>query len=108
MGMDKVYLYMLNRYYCTKNSHGESPAFWMSTDKLEGLCDDLEYKIKLTVGTVPPNLILRDTTDQNWRDFYSLDAEYTVLYFWDPDCGHCKKTTPKLETFTKRNLKTGM
>jgi thiol-disulfide isomerase/thioredoxin len=105
MGMDKVYLYMLNRYYCTKNAQGESPAFWMSADKLEGLCEDLEYKIKLTVGSVPPNLILRDTTDQNWRDFYSLDAEYTVLYFWDPDCGHCKKTTPKLETLYQKKFR---
>ena len=105
MGMDKVYLEMLNRYYCTKNAQGESPAFWVSDDKFEDLCDNLENKIKLTVGSVPPNLILRDTTDQNWRDFYSLDAEYTVLYFWDPECGHCKKTTPKLETLYQEKFK---
>ena len=96
---------MLNRYYCTKNAQGESPAFWVSDDKFEDLCDNLENKIKLTVGSVPPNLILRDTTDQNWRDFYSLDAEYTVLYFWDPECGHCKKTTPKLETLYQEKFK---
>jgi thiol-disulfide isomerase/thioredoxin len=26
------------------------------------------------------------------------------LYFWDPECGHCKKTTPKLEDNIKYNL----
>jgi thiol-disulfide isomerase/thioredoxin len=28
----------------------------------------------------------------------SLDNEFTILYFWDPECGHCKKITPKLQT----------
>jgi thiol-disulfide isomerase/thioredoxin len=105
MGMDKVYIEMLNRYYCTKNSKGERPAFWVSEDKFEGLCENLSNKRRLTVGSVPPNLILKDTTDENWKDFYSLSSEYTVLYFWDPECGHCKKTTPKLETLYQKKFK---
>jgi len=105
MGMDKVYMEMLNRYYCTENAEGESPAFWVTEDKFEDLCDNLKNKLRLTVGSVPPNLILRDTTDANWRDYYSLKSEYTILYFWDPDCGHCKKTTPKLETLYQEKFK---
>ncbi len=105
MGMDKVYLEMLNRYYCTENMEGVSPAFWVAEDKFEELCDNLKNKLRLTVGATPPNLILRDTTDENWKDFYSLDAEYTILYFWDPECGHCKKTTPKLETLYQEKFK---
>jgi thiol-disulfide isomerase/thioredoxin len=105
MGMDKVYIEMLNRYYCTKNAKGERPAFWVSEDKFEGLCENLSNKRRLTVGSVPPNLILKDTTDENWKDFYSLSSEYTVLYFWDPECGHCKKTTPKLETLYQKKFK---
>jgi thiol-disulfide isomerase/thioredoxin len=27
------------------------------------------------------------------------------LYFWDPECGHCKKTTPKLETLYQKKFK---
>jgi thiol-disulfide isomerase/thioredoxin len=105
MGMDKVYLEMLNRYYCTDNSAGESPAFWVGEDKFEDLCDNLKNKLRLTIGSVPFNLQLKDTTDKNWVDFYSLDSEYTILYFWDPECGHCKKTTPKLETLYKEKFK---
>jgi thiol-disulfide isomerase/thioredoxin len=56
------------------------------------------------MGAQPPNLILRDTTDVKWKDFYSLKSEYTILYFWDPECGHCKKITPKLETLYKEKL----
>ncbi|MFT5582224.1 MAG: thiol-disulfide isomerase/thioredoxin, partial [Psychromonas sp.] len=32
-------------------------------------------------------------------------SEYTILYFWDPECGHCKKSTPKLEVLYKEKLK---
>ena len=105
MGMDKVYLEMLNRYYCTENLKGESPAFWVGKDKFDDLCDNLKNKLRLTVGSVPYNLILKDTTDENWVDFYSLDSEYTILYFWDPECGHCKKTTPKLEKLYQEKFK---
>jgi thiol-disulfide isomerase/thioredoxin len=105
MGMDKVYLEMLNRYYCTDNLDGSSPAFWVGEDKFEDLCDNLKNKLRLTIGSVPFNLKLRDTTDVNWVDFYSLTSDYTILYFWDPECGHCKKTTPKLETLYREKFK---
>jgi thiol-disulfide isomerase/thioredoxin len=50
-------------------------------------------------------LILTDTTEQNWINMYKVEAEYTVLYFWDPNCGHCKKTTPKLQTLYEEKFK---
>ena len=27
---------------------------------------------------------------------HQLGTEFTILYFWDYDCGHCKKVTPKI------------
>lgn len=105
MGMDKVYIMMADRYYCGKDANGKSYAFWMKEDKLKELCEDIPVKKKLVYGVVPPNVILRDTTDKVWKDFYSLKSEYTVLYFWDPECGHCKKTTPKLQVLYEKKLK---
>jgi thiol-disulfide isomerase/thioredoxin len=105
MGMDKVYVMMADRYYCSKNAEGKSPAYWVKPEKLEELCEKIPVQKNLVMGVKPPNLILRDSTDVRWRDFYSLPAEYTVLYFWDPECGHCKKTTPKLETLYKEKFK---
>ncbi|NBX79873.1 MAG: hypothetical protein EBQ94_05745 [Flavobacteriales bacterium] len=105
MGMDKVYLYMLDRYYCTKTPEGKYPATWVAEDKFGELCDNLKNKLNLVMGVRPPNLILKDTSDTKWIDFYSLKSEYTILYFWDPECGHCKKTTPKLARLYKEKLK---
>ena len=105
MGMDKVYIMMADKYYCSKNSEGKSPAFWMTPEKLEELCEKIPVQKNLVMGVKPPNLILRDTTDAKWRDFYSLKSEYTILYFWDPECGHCKTITPKLETLYSQKFK---
>ncbi len=105
MGMDKVYVLMADKYYCSTNAEGKSPAFWMKQDKLEELCEKIPVQRNLVLGVRPPNIILRDTTDSKWQDFYSLKSEFTILYFWDPECGHCKKTTPKLETLYKEKLK---
>ncbi len=105
MGMDKVFVMMGQRYYCSKNAEGKSPAYWMTEEKLKEFCEKVNTNLNLVMGVRPPNLILRDTTDKNWQDFYSLDAEYTILYFWDPECGHCKKTTPKLGTLYSEKWK---
>lgn len=105
MGMDKVYIMMADRYYCKKNDEGKSPAFWMTDDKLKDLCDKIPVQRNLVMGVKPPNIILRDTTDTKWIGFQDLKSEYTILYFWDPECGHCKKTTPKLETLYKEKFK---
>jgi thiol-disulfide isomerase/thioredoxin len=105
MGMDKVYILMADRYYCSKNAEGKSPAFWMTEEKLKELCEKIPVQRNLVMGVEPPNIILRDTTDTKWIGFKSLKSEYTILYFWDPECGHCKKTTPKLETLYQQKFK---
>lgn len=105
MGMDKVFVRMGQRYYCPKNMDGTTNITWMEDDKLKDLCKKVETYKNLVQGVVPPNLILVDSTDTKWRDFYSLKSEYTVLYFWDPECGHCKKTTPKLGELYAKKLK---
>ena len=105
MGMDKGFNQMILNYYCTQNANGEYNANWMTKQKVEELCEETIKKMTTVLGNIPPNISLRDTTDQNWKDFYSIDAEYTILYFWDPECGHCKKETPKLGKLYREKLK---
>ena len=38
-----------------------------------------------------------DTSGNKWINLHrDVKADYTVLIFWDPDCGHCKTELPKL------------
>ena len=103
MGMDKVYYHMLDRYFCSKNAEGKHPSFWVDDSKYDELCKDLDKKLAICLGEKAPNLILKDPSDENWVNLHTLKAEYTILYFWDPECGHCKTITPKLaELYTKK------
>ncbi len=105
MGMNKVFVYLGKKYYCTPDSAGNSPAHWMKDSQLETLCEKANTHYNLVMGAVPPNIKLKDTTDVNYVDFMSLPSEFTILYFWDPDCGHCKKITPKLQTLYEKKWK---
>jgi len=105
MGHDKVFVAMALKYYCPGYKEGKSAVTWMSEEKLKTMCERAEIQQNLVVGVRPPNISLRDTTDVNWRNFYDLEADYVILYFWDPDCGHCKKDTPKLQKLYSEKLK---
>jgi thiol-disulfide isomerase/thioredoxin len=36
------------------------------------------------------------------RSLHNMANKYTVIFFFDPDCGHCKKETPKLVEFKSK------
>ncbi|WP_054720060.1 TlpA family protein disulfide reductase [Marinifilum fragile] len=42
--------------------------------------------------------LLMQTPEGEFVRLHEVEAPLTVLYFWEPDCGHCKKVTPKLKT----------
>lgn len=92
MGMDAVLIHMGEQYYCPDK------AWWLSEEKLEKFCERISAMSPLMIGKPAPNLILLDTAGE-WKSLYGMQANYTVLYFWDSGCGHCKKVTPKLKEF---------
>ena len=47
------------------------------------------------IGRKAPNFRVQDSKEE-FIALHDVDAKYTVLYFWDYDCGHCKKITPQL------------
>lgn len=109
MGMDKVSNNMINRYYCSKDLAGNYKGNWMEDDRLDDLCETTKKRLRIMLGETPPNIILPDTTNKKWHNLYKVDAEYTILYFWEPNCGYCKTITPKLgelyeKKFKERNI----
>lgn len=92
MGMDAVFVHMSDNYYT------EDQAHWVDSAGLAKINDRAATLRPLLLGKVASNIILPDTTGK-WFDLHKLPAEYTILYFWSPTCGHCKKSTPKLEKF---------
>ena len=89
-------------YYCPKET---TKAFWMSDENLNKMCERVEKIGRTVIGGPAPVLILTDSTEKKWINCYDIEAEYTILYFWDPNCGHCKKVTPKLQTLYDEKFK---
>jgi thiol-disulfide isomerase/thioredoxin len=44
---------------------------------------------RLLIGNQAPNLVMQDTAFK-LQSLHAVNAKYTMVVFWDPDCGHCK------------------
>ncbi|HEX5002271.1 MAG TPA: redoxin domain-containing protein, partial [Bacteroidia bacterium] len=90
MGLDAVFVHMVDNYYTREK------AFWVDDAQLYKIQERARILTPLLIGTKCKNLILADSLGK-MQSLYDVKAPYTVLYFWDPDCGHCQKATPKLK-----------
>jgi peroxiredoxin len=92
MGMDAVFVHM------AKNHYTKEKAFWVDDTQLFKIQDRAKVLEPILVGKKVKNLVLNDDKGIS-RSLYDVKAKYTVLYFWDPDCGHCKTVTPKIKNY---------
>ena len=113
IGMDAVYFHIAEYYYLPD-------ATWSSPEFLSKLRENLENNKPTLIGQKAPNFILRQVPDEHFgmaaqdtaikkdphigHDFfmYDIDASFTILFFWEADCGHCQEATPALHgVFTR-------
>lgn len=95
VGMDACYVYLAQNYYCK----GFAP--WAGKDDLEKICDNARRLEPILIGKIAPELQLRQPDGKTFS-LHGVDADYTVLVFWDPECGHCKKAAPFVVDFNKK------
>jgi len=103
MGLDAVYVHLIRKYF----NSGEMD-FWMNATMKKNLKDRADQLGLSMIGMKSQNLIMLDQ-NKNVRNMHELNSKYTILYIFDPDCGHCRQETPKLVDFynkykTKWNL----
>jgi len=97
MGLDEVFVHLYDTYFAT----GEMD-FWIPPASKSGLKDYAD-KIRLSMlGKIAPNLTMQDANLQP-KSLYDIKKKYTIIFFFDPDCGHCREETPKLVSFYKKN-----
>ena len=97
MGLDEVYVRLVDKYFVS----GEMD-FWANASFKKSV---KEYADKLRVsliGKTGANLIMQDQNFQV-KSLYEVKKKYTILYIFDPDCGHCREESPKLVEFYARN-----
>jgi thiol-disulfide isomerase/thioredoxin len=92
MGHDAVMVKLADDIYLTPK------ADWVSKE----FKDDLRKQIDLIrpnlIGKKAQNIVM-DSFKGIFVSLYDVEKEFTILYFWEPDCGHCKEATPKLKAY---------
>jgi peroxiredoxin len=89
MGMDAVFVHMVEKYYVTKQ------VYWADSTQLYKIANRAYILKQVLIGKKAPPIVMKDTLGHD-VSLYDVKANYTVVVFWEPTCGHCKKEIPKL------------
>jgi len=92
MGHDAVMVKIADDIYLS------GKADWVTKEFKDDLRKQVELLRHNLIGMKAENLIM-DSYKGIFVALHDIEKEFTILYFWEPDCGHCKEATPKLKTY---------
>lgn len=101
MGHDAVVVHLADRVYLA----GKAP--WAAEEYIADLRKRIERLRPNLIGLKAPELLMGSFAD-HYISLYDVKAEFTILYFWEPDCGHCKEATPMLKEYYNKNKASGI
>lgn len=99
MGMDQAFVYLVENYYMK----GKAP--WVDSAQMEKYVKRARDIAPNMIGQPAMDLRMMDTSAAQVIPLSSVKADYTILIFWSPDCGHCKKEIPQFDSLYKAALK---
>jgi thiol-disulfide isomerase/thioredoxin len=95
MGHDAVMVKLADDMYLS------GKADWVSKEFVDDLRKQIELIRPNLIGKKAENLVM-DSYKGIFVSLYDVQKEFTILYFWEPDCGHCKEATPKLKAYYEK------
>jgi thiol-disulfide isomerase/thioredoxin len=98
MGQDAIFVHLFNKYH----SKGFSP--WLNEKQMETISRRAYMQMANLIGETAANIELADSTGKI-VPLFSQNADYTVVVFWDPNCGHCKQEIPRIDSIYQASWK---
>ncbi len=89
MGMDATMVALADKYYLS----GE--AYWASEEFISTLGKRVEEIRPTLLGKVAYDMKLEGINGEYYR-LHEINSPITIVAFYEPDCGHCKKEIPAL------------
>jgi thiol-disulfide isomerase/thioredoxin len=101
MGQDAVVVHLADRVYLA----GKAP--WASEEYISDLRKRVDRLRPNLIGTKAAEMVM-NTFAGYYVSLYDVKADFTIVYFWEPDCGHCKESTPVLKAYYDANRGKGI
>ncbi len=98
MGQDKVFLYLFENFYA------KGDTVLLNTASKKTITDRAYSLMANQLGLAASPLDLTDTSSKT-VSLYGIKAAFTVVVFWDPNCGHCKEELPRLDSMYRAKWK---
>jgi hypothetical protein len=98
MGLDVVFLHLFQKYYLG------GQVTWLN-EKDSTLIYNRAYNIMGNIIGEPAAELKMLDKDDRPTNLYSIASPYTLVVFWDPDCGHCREQVPKIDSLYHSHLK---
>ncbi len=98
MGQDAIFVHLFEKY------HSKGLTSWLNEKQMEAITRRAYMVMANLVGQKAANLELADTAGKV-AALYDVAADFTVVIFWDPNCGHCKDEVPRADSFYRANWK---
>jgi thiol-disulfide isomerase/thioredoxin len=95
MGHDAVMVKLADDIYLS------GKADWITKEFKDDLRKQIDMIRPNLIGKKAQNMVM-DSFKGIFVSLYDVEKEFTILYFWEPDCGHCKEATPKLKAFYEK------
>jgi thiol-disulfide isomerase/thioredoxin len=91
MWEDAVFVHLYEKYFSSKTYP------WLSEQGKKTITDRAYSLMANILGTPATDIELPDSTGRT-VSLYALQKQFTLVVFWDPTCGHCKETLPKIDS----------
>ena len=98
MGQDAIFVHLFEKY------HSKGLTSWLNEKQMETISRRAYMLMSNLIGEKAADLEMIDTAGKP-TPLYGVDADYTVLIFWDPNCGHCKVEIPKVDSVYRASWK---
>lgn len=98
MGQDAVFVHLFEKY------HSKGISKWLNESQIDAISRRAYMVMSNLIGDKAADLDMLDVAG-NPQSLYAVSADYTVVCFWDPNCGHCKEVVPRLDSIYKASWK---
>jgi thiol-disulfide isomerase/thioredoxin len=98
MGQDAVFVHLFEKY------HSKGLTSWLNEKQMETISRRAYMLMANLIGLKAADLEMVDTAGKP-APLYKVNADYTVVCFWDPTCGHCKEELPRLDSIYRASWK---